>query len=107
MKNAFLHGNLDEEVYMHIPKGFSKEGDHRVCRLRKLLYGLIQASRNWYQKFIMCLTRLHFIQSHVDASLFVYKRDNSFVVALIYVDDVIIVVNDSVTSNKRPPRQAI
>ncbi|KAL4586016.1 hypothetical protein LXL04_010646 [Taraxacum kok-saghyz] len=94
VNNAFLHGDLHEEVYMKIPEGFSKEGDTRVCRLRKSLYGLRQASRNWYQKFTMSLTRMGFVQSHADASLFIFNKGGVFVTALIYVDDVIKAGND-------------
>nr|GEV27844.1 retrovirus-related Pol polyprotein from transposon TNT 1-94 [Tanacetum cinerariifolium] len=65
INNAFLHGDLDEEVYMKIPKGFTKEGDTRVCRLRKSLYGLKQASRNWYKKLTSFLLSLNYEQSKV------------------------------------------
>ncbi|XP_022031129.1 uncharacterized mitochondrial protein AtMg00810-like [Helianthus annuus] len=80
---------------MKLPHGFSNANETRVCRLRKSLYGLKQASRNWYHKFTDALLQLGFVQSKADYSLFTYKREKDFVAALIYVDDVIIVGNSS------------
>ncbi|KAJ0845012.1 putative RNA-directed DNA polymerase [Helianthus annuus] len=94
VNNAFLHGDLHEDVYMKIPQGFSKPGDNRVCKLRKSLYGLKQALRNWYQKFTNSLVGIGFKQTGADHSLFTLKSDGVFLAALIYVDDVIIVGND-------------
>lgn len=94
VNNAFLHGDLEEEVYMKIPQGFTSEKETRVCRLRKSIYGLKQASRNWYHKFTKALVEIGYTQSIADPSLFIYKIDIVHVAALIYVDDVIIVGNN-------------
>ena len=53
VKTTFLHGDLDEDIYMSQPAGFSAMGEksHLVCRLKKSLYGLKEAPRMWYQKF--------------------------------------------------------
>ncbi|CAL1357037.1 unnamed protein product [Linum trigynum] len=94
VNNAFLHGDLQEEVYMKLPPGFAAKGDTRVCRLRRSLYGLRQASRNWYSKFTLALAELGFVASRADPSLLLYHRGASFVAALIYVDDVVLTGND-------------
>lgn len=50
VSNAFPKGDLEEEVYMQIPQGFSKQREHLFCKLYKSIYGFKQASRNWFSK---------------------------------------------------------
>lgn len=94
VNNAFLNGDLNEEIYMNIPQGFAKKGDTRVCKLKKSLHGLHQASRNWYHKFTSALIEIGFLQSRADHSLFIYKKGKMFLAALIYIDDVILAGNN-------------
>ena len=52
VKTTFLHRNLEEEIYMKQPEGFTMKGkEELVCKLKKYLYGLKQSPRMWYQKF--------------------------------------------------------
>lgn len=92
--NAFLHGDLKEEVYMRLPLGFRSSSETRVCRLRKSLYGLKQAPRCWFAKLTTALTEFGFVQTRADYSLFVYLKNGTALRVLVYVDDLIISGND-------------
>ena len=94
VNNVFLHGDLDEEVYMTLPLGYGRKGESRVCRLLKSLYGLKQASHNWYSKLSFVLLLTGYSQSDVDHSLFIRTQGSSFTVVLVYVDDLLIAGND-------------
>ncbi|XP_071728586.1 uncharacterized mitochondrial protein AtMg00810-like [Rutidosis leptorrhynchoides] len=94
VKNAFLHGSLNETVYMYQPYGFrdSTKPDH-VCLLKRSLYGLKQAPRVWYQRFETFSSSIGFHHSHSDHSLFVNTRGHDTTYLLLYVDDIILVTS--------------
>ncbi|KAM3216084.1 hypothetical protein P3L10_025524 [Capsicum annuum] len=94
--NAFLQGDLVEDVYMSPPPGLFTKGKHSlVCKLKKSLYGLKQASRQWNLKICEALISSSFVQSHHDYSLFVKKSGNDLVLILVYVDDLLITGSSS------------
>ncbi|PNX88255.1 retrovirus-related Pol polyprotein from transposon TNT 1-94, partial [Trifolium pratense] len=90
VNNAFLHGELKEDVYMTVPEGVNSPKPNQVCKLLKSLYGLKQASRKWYERLTSLLLQQGYTQSTADYSLFTYHKDNDFTALLIYVDDIIL-----------------
>lgn len=72
--NAFLHGDLEEEVYMKMPPGFYGDSPTKVCKLRKSLYGLKQAPCCWFAKLTNVLKKFRFKQSYYDYSRFTYIK---------------------------------
>ncbi|MFS7982428.1 putative RNA-directed DNA polymerase [Helianthus anomalus] len=94
VKNAFLHGNLGETVFMHQPMGFRDPNfPNHVCLLKKSLYGLKQAPRAWYQRFADYVPSMGFRHSQCDHSLFIFKEGNHMAFILLYVDDILLVTS--------------
>jgi hypothetical protein len=96
VKNAFLHGHLDETVYCQQPPDFVDPAHpDYVCHLQNSLYGLKQAPQAWYQRFATYLRRLGFVASTSDTSLFVLKDGASIAYLLLYVEDIVLTASSS------------
>ena len=93
VKNVFLNGNLSEEVYLQPPPALSIE-PNKVCHLRHALYGFKQAPRAWFAKFCFTISRLGYITSDYDSTLFIPLTDKCTILLLLYVDDMIIIGDD-------------
>lgn len=87
--NAFLHGELFEDIYMKPPDGLSSP-PNLVCKLKKSLYRLKQASRQWFSRLTNELFHQGYTQSKNDYSVFTKKVDSSITIVVVYVDDFII-----------------
>lgn len=95
MNNAFLNGDLEEEVYMELPKVYQIKEEYMIdanlfCKLEKSLCGLKQASRQWNAKLTSTLQNSGFSQSKSDYSSFTMSFDDAFLAVLVYVDDMLI-----------------
>ena len=93
VKTAFLHGDLNEEIYMEQPEGFKVSGkENLVCKLKKSLYGLKQAPRQWYKKFDSFMVGQGYKRTAADQCVYIQRfPDGNFVALLLYVDDMLIV----------------
>ena len=91
VKTTFLHGDLDEEIYMDQPEGFVQGRSRRlVCKLRKSLYGLRQSPRQWYKKFDSFMVSQNFIRSEYDHCVYFKSFNGIFIILVLYVDDMLI-----------------
>ena len=97
VKNAFLHGDLQEEVYMEIPPGFSNANTKgKVCKLKKSLYGLKQSPRAWFDRFRQAMCNMGYKQCNGDHTVFYRHSDIHITILAVYVDDIVITGDDSV-----------
>ena len=95
VKTSFLHGDLEEEIYMKQPEGFAVKGNKElVCRLKNSLYGLKQSPRMWYQKFDTFIRGLGFTRSKVDHCVHFKLICDRVIYLVLYVDDMLLVGND-------------
>ena len=95
VKTAFLNGELKEEVYMKQPKRFSfSQGKHLVCKLRKSIYGLKQASFQWYLKFHDVISSFGFEENVMDRCMYQKVSGSKICFLILYVDDILLTTND-------------
>ncbi|KAJ9683393.1 hypothetical protein PVL29_019116 [Vitis rotundifolia] len=96
IKNAFLHGDLAEEVYMEQPPGFVAQGESGlVCRLRRSLYGLKQSPRAWFGRFSSVVQEFGMLRSTADHSVFYHHNSlGQCIYLVVYVDDIVITGSD-------------
>ncbi|WKA08247.1 hypothetical protein VitviT2T_025985 [Vitis vinifera] len=91
VENAFLNGDLEEEVFMTQPQGFvNPTYPTYVCKLHKALYGLKQAPRAWFQKLRIALLDYGFQSSRADTSFFIFHTATDILILLVYVDDILV-----------------
>ncbi|KAM1346354.1 hypothetical protein ACFX13_036411 [Malus domestica] len=96
VKNAFLHGDLTEEIYMDLPPGCNAPDKYKrkVCRLKKSLYGLKQSPRAWFGRFTKSMRAFGYRQSNSDHTLFLKRQNGKLTALIVYVDDMVVTGND-------------
>lgn len=95
VKTAFLNGDVEETIYMVQPQGFdSNESENLVCKLRKSIYGLKQASRQWYRKFHEVVLSFGFEANAVDDCVYHKFCGSKFIFLILYVDDILLASSD-------------
>ena len=96
VKNAFWHGDLEEEVYMELPPRFMKDSmRNKVCKLNKALYDLKQSPKAWFGRFAKAMKNIGYCQSQGDHTLFIRHSEKGRIIALIvYVDDIVVTGDD-------------
>jgi Reverse transcriptase (RNA-dependent DNA polymerase) len=96
IKTAFLYGDLEEEIYLEQPEGFVATGqEEKVCKLRKCIYGLKQASRVWNRTFDDFLLRFGLSRSATDPCIYIHRHEETFVIVAIWVDDGLVCANNN------------
>jgi hypothetical protein len=95
VKNAFLHGDLHEEVYMPIPPRFeTSQTNVKVFCLRRSLYGLKQSPRAWFDRFRQSMLERGYIQSNANHTLFYKHGTCKITILIVYVDGIVITGDD-------------
>ena len=105
VRNTFLYGKLDEEIYMEQPEGFKINGqENKVLRLHRALYGLKQAALAWWKELDASMKRLGFTRFKSDAGIFILKHKDNIVIAIMYVDNGMFFSKDIAFANKQKKR---
>ena len=94
VKTTFLNGDIEKEIYMDQLEGFSmEEKDHMVYKIKKSIYRLKQASRQWYLKFNDIIISFSFQENIVDRCIYWKISGSKFIFLVLYVDDILLAAN--------------
>lgn len=101
VQTAFLHGRIEETIFMHQLEGFIQSyTNHKVCLLKGALYGLKQSPRQWYKRFDEYMIKIGFFRSNYDNCVYVRNCENIVVIyLLLYVDDMLVASTDKAQIN--------
>jgi hypothetical protein len=95
VKTSFLNGDLEKNAYIAQPKGFFMEEKERMgCRLKKSIYGLKQASRQWYLKFDKMIRKFGFKENIEDNCVYAKFKNGKYIFLILYVDDILLASSD-------------
>jgi hypothetical protein len=95
IKTTFLNGDLEENVYMAQPKGFAmKEKERMGCHLKKSIYGLKQALRQWYLKYYKTIRKFGFKENVEDNCVYAKFKNGKYIFLIMYVDDILLASSD-------------
>ncbi|CAN6566752.1 unnamed protein product [Malus baccata var. baccata] len=96
VKNDFLHGDLEEEVYMDLPPGYETPNEaEKVCRLQKALYGLKQSPMAWFGRFTEAMKKYGYRPRNADHTLLIKCMEGKVALLIIYVDDMVVIGDDT------------
>ena len=96
---AYLHAEIDYEIYIDQPPGFEKGEANNVCKLLNAIYGLKQSGCMWNNVINNFLTKLGFVRSEIDHCIYFKRSEDSIVYILIWEDDLIIAASDVTIMN--------
>jgi hypothetical protein len=95
IKTSFLNGDLLENICMAQSKGFAVKGKkHMGCHLKKFIYGLKQASMQWYLKFDETIRNFDFKENEEDNYIYAKFRNGKFIFLILYVNDILLASSD-------------
>ena len=94
VETAFLHGDLEEEIYMESPDGLGHNKGEDCVKLERSMYGLVQGARQYFTKFSTALRKINFTGGNADPCLMVRRDKHGIVFIAVYVDDSLLIGND-------------
>ena len=95
VKTAFLNGYIEESIFMEQPRGFESQDGSKVCKLKRSIYGLKQASRSWNIRCDEAIKSFGFIKNEDEPCVYKKVSDSAITFLVLYVDDILLMGNDT------------